>query len=75
MQGTVDLFLKQEKEHMRDDEIGKFYFLEEEEINKAMKVVDSNANDMAWVSKIVEHKLREIEHHAVLPYDETVTFQ
>lgn len=32
--------------------------------------VDSKANDVAWWIQIMEHKMSDIKHHAVLPRDE-----
>lgn len=66
-------FLKQEKGCKREDEPRKFYFLEEEG-NKCLKRgIDFEANNIAWVSEIAKHKLKEIGRRVLQPHDETVT--
>lgn len=44
-------------------------------ISIAREMMDSKANDIASVSKIVKYKLREIERLAVLARDKNVMFQ
>lgn len=67
----LSVFFEQEKGHMKEDELGKFYFLEREG-NQHRNGRWISRQMLAWVSN--QHKLREIGLHVVLTLDETMTF-
>lgn len=60
---------------MRNDELSKFYVLEEVRESAPRESIYSKINNVAFGVPILEHKLREIEPRAILPHNGTMTIQ